>query len=58
MKLSCMIESERIWRQLEQLLDMCDRAKEANKPRGRLLKDIKQLSHEWASALDREARAS
>ena len=53
-----MIESERIWRQLESLLDMCDRAKAANKPRGILLRDAAKLSRDWAAALDKEAKAS
>lgn len=58
MKLSSMIESERIWRQLEPLLDMCDRAAATNKPRTKLLKDAAQLSTAYAAALGREAKAS
>lgn len=58
MKPSSMIESERIWRELEPLLDMCDRAAATNKPRTILLKDVAKLSTAYAAALHREARVS
>jgi hypothetical protein len=52
------ITSERIWQQLEPLLEMHDAAKRVGRPREILAKDIVQLSRAYATALDREARAS
>ena len=50
-----LVESERIWRELEPLLDMYDRAKVKSE---RMAKDILQLSRAYAAAIDRERRAS
>lgn len=58
MRLATIIESERLWQQLEMLLDMYDRAVIADKPRKTLKQDILTVSREWATALDREAKAS
>ena len=58
MKLTAVIESERVWQQLEPLLEMHDSAKRVGKPSKVLAKDIVALSRAYGTALDREARAS
>lgn len=50
-----LIDSERIWCELEPLLDMYDRAKVKSE---KMAKDILKLSRAYAAALDRERRAS